>query len=152
MPFLIKGLIIGFCIAAPVGPIGLLCIQRTLNYGALSGLLSGLGAASADAFYGAVAAYGLTLISNFLIGQQFWFKCIGGLFLLYLGYQTYKSKVAENCASAKHKGLLSDYFSTVFLTATNPTTILSFVAVFAGLGLANTNADYFSASMIVFGV
>lgn len=93
--FFIKGLLIGFCIAAPVGPIGLLCIQRTLNYGRLSGLFTGLGAATADAFYGAIAAYGLTLVSNFLVGQQFWFKSVGGLFLLYLGYVTFISKPIE---------------------------------------------------------
>lgn len=150
--FFIKGLLIGFCIAAPVGPIGLLCIQRTLNYGRLSGLFTGLGAATADAFYGAIAAYGLTLVSNFLVGQQFWFKSIGGLFLIYLGYITFISKPAEQSVTNNHKGLVSDYISTVFLTATNPTTILSFVAVFAGLGLANINSDYFSATLMILGV
>lgn len=76
--FFIKGLIIGFSIAAPVGPIGVLCIQRTIAYGKTSGLFTGLGAATADGFYGAVAAFGLTIISNFLVGQQFWFRLIGG--------------------------------------------------------------------------
>ena len=150
--FFLKGFLIGLCIAAPVGPIGLLCIQRTLNHGRLSGLFTGLGAATADACYGAIAAYGLTHISNFLIGQKFWFKSIGGLFLVYLGYITFISKPAQQSTVNNHKGLLPDYFSTVLLTATNPTTILSFVAVFAGLGLGSTNNDNVSATLMVLGV
>ena len=114
--------------------------------------MTGLGAATADAFYGAVAAYGLTLISNFLVGQRFWFKSIGGVFLIYLGYKTFSSKAADTAVSKVHKGLFSDYISTVFLTATNPTTILSFVAVFAGLGLGNANGDYALATLMIIGV
>lgn len=150
--FFFKGLIIGFSIAAPVGPIGVLCIQRTIAYGRASGLLTGLGAATADGFYGAIAAFGLTVISNFLVGQQFWFRLIGGAFLLYLGLRTFVSKPAEKAATENHKGLFSDYFSTVFLTLTNPTTILSFVAVFAGLDLGSANGDTPSAILMVLGV
>src|SRR3989344_9697373 len=150
--FFIKGLIIGFSIAAPVGPIGVLCIQRTIAYGKTSGLLTGLGAATADGFYGAVAAFGLTVVSSFLVGQQFWFRLIGGAFLLYLGIKTFLSKPAEKAATENHKGLFSDYLSTVFLTLTNPTTILSFVAVFAGLGLGSINGNTPSAILMVAGV
>ncbi len=133
----IKGLIIGLSIAAPVGPIGVLCIQRTINHGRLSGLLTGLGAATADGIYGAIAAFGLTIISGFLVGQQFWFSGVGGVFLLYLGVKTFISKPAKDAATKSHKGYLYDYASTVLLTLTNPTTILSFVAIFAGLGLGS---------------
>lgn len=150
--FFIKGLIIGFSIAAPVGPIGVLCIQRTIAYGKTSGLFTGLGAATADGLYGAVAAFGLTIISNFLVGQQFWFRLIGGTFLLYLGIKTFLSKTAEKAATENHKSLFSDYLSTVFLTLTNPTTILSFIAVFAGLGLVTTNGNTLSAILMVAGV
>ncbi len=150
--FFIKGLIIGFSIAAPVGPIGVLCIQRTIAHGKTSGLLTGLGAATADGFYGAVAAFGLTVVSSFLVGQQFWFRLIGGAFLLYLGIKTFLSKPAEKAATENHKGLFSDYLSTVFLTLTNPTTILSFVAVFAGLGLGSMNGNTSSAIFMVAGV
>ena len=80
-----RGLLVGFSIAAPVGPIGVLCIRRTLTLGLLAGLLSGLGAATADAVYGAIAAYGLTAISGILVGQSFWFRLVGGIFLIYLG-------------------------------------------------------------------
>jgi len=150
--FFLKGLLIGFSIAAPVGPIGLLCVQRTIASGRWSGLVTGLGAATADGLYGAVAAFGLTAISNFLVGQQFWFRLIGGIFLLYLGTKTFLSKSAEKAASSSHNSLFSDYGSTVFLTITNPMTILSFAAVFAGLGLANTGGGRASPALMVAGV
>jgi threonine/homoserine/homoserine lactone efflux protein len=149
--FFLKGLLLGFSIAAPVGPIGLLCIQRTAAYGRRSGLVTGLGAATADGLYGAVAAFGLTAISGFLVRQQIWLRLIGGLFLVYLGSRTFLSKSAEKAASSVHTNLFRDYTSTVFLTITNPMTILSFAAVFAGLGLAGTGGRA-SATWMVAGV
>lgn len=152
LALLFRGLLIGFSIAAPVGPIGVLCIRRTLADGRLSGLVSGLGAATADMLYGCVAGFGLTFISGFLVGQQLWLRLFGGLFLLYLGIKTLLSKPSEQAAKAEGSGLLGAYFSTFLLTATNPLTILSFVAIFAGLGLANTNGSYASALVLVLGV
>ena len=151
----LRGLVIGFSIAAPVGPIGVLCIRRTLTDGRLSGLVSGLGAATADALYGCVAGFGLTFISSLLIGQQKWLRLFGGLFLCYLGIKTLLSKPAEQAAKAGGSGLLGAYASTFLLTVTNPLTILSFVAIFAGLGLtstANTSGSYASAFVLVLGV
>jgi len=150
--FLLKGLLIGFSIAAPVGPIGVLCIRRTLADGRLSGLLSGLGAASADAVYGCVAGFGLTIISNFLVSQQNWIRLVGGLFLCYLGIKTLLAKPAQEATQIKKKGLLGAYASTFVLTLTNPMTILSFAAIFAGLGLASSGGDYSSAAVLVLGV
>jgi threonine/homoserine/homoserine lactone efflux protein len=147
-----KGLLIGFSIAAPVGPIGLLCIHRTIAYGRKSGLVSGLGAATADGFYGMVAGLGLTAVSALLISMQVWVRLVGGGFLLYLGIRTLLSAPAADAASAAQRGLLSDYASTVFLTLTNPITILSFVAVFAGVGLVSSNRDFASAIALVAGV
>jgi threonine/homoserine/homoserine lactone efflux protein len=147
-----KGLIIGFSIAAPVGPIGILVIKRTLSAGMLVGFISGLGAATADAFYGSIAAFGLTFISTFLIHQQFWLRLIGGLFLCYLGIKTFLSQPADSSGQPDGLGLLNAYGSTFFLTITNPLTILSFAAIFAGLGLVETNGNYFSAAITVFGV
>jgi len=147
-----RGVILGFAIAAPVGPIGLLCIQRTLNGGAVLGLVSGLGAASADAFYGAIAGFGLTLIASFLVAQQFWLGLIGGLFLLYLGVRTFLTQPAEQAAQLQQTGLWSAYASTLFLTLTNPITILYFVAIFAGLGLAESELDFAAALMFILGV
>lgn len=135
---LLRGFIIGLSIAAPVGPIGILCIRRTLSDGRLTGLLSGLGAATADMIYGAIAAFGLTVIMNALIGQRVWLQLIGGLFLLYLGIKTLVSKPAEESAPIGRSGLAGVYVSTLFLTITNPMTILSFLAIFAGTMPANT--------------
>jgi threonine/homoserine/homoserine lactone efflux protein len=149
---LLKGLLIGFSIAAPVGPIGVLCIRRTLAQGRAAGLISGLGAASADAIYGCIAGFGLTFISGLLISQQGWLKLIGGAFLCYWGVRTLLSQPAERAAAGDAIGLAGAYASTFFLTLTNPTTILSFVAVFAGMGLASMGGDYAAALLLVLGV
>ena len=128
----LRAFLIGISIAAPVGPIGVLCIRRTLSNGKLAGFLSGMGAATADMVYGAIAAFGLTVITNLLVENAFWLKLIGGIFLLYLGIKTFMEKPAENAAQAKQGGYFSMYLSTFFLTITNPITILSFAAIFAG--------------------
>ena len=147
---LAKGLVIGFSIAAPVGPIGVLCIRRTLSDGRAAGFVSGLGAATADGIYGCIAGFGLTLVSGFLIDQQAWLRLVGGAFLCYLGVKTFLSPVAQEAAEAKGGGLVGAYASTFFLTLTNPMTILSFVTIFAGLGLAETGAS--GAGLLVLGV
>ena len=152
LEFLGRGLLIGFSIAAPVGPIGLLCIRRTLADGRVVGLLSGLGAATADALYGAVAGFGLTFVADFLAEQRVWLRLVGGLFLLYLGARTFLAGPAERAATVRGFGLLGAYASTFALTLTNPTTILSFAAIFAGLGVAGASAGYRSAGLLVLGV
>lgn len=132
-----KGAVIGFSIAAPVGPIGLLCIRRTLADGRAMGLATGLGAAVADGAYGLVAGLGLTAVASFLLGVQGPLGLVGGLFLCYMGYQTFVSRPAEEAAALGEAGsLLKAFGSTFVLTLTNPMTILSFTAIFAGLGLA----------------
>ena len=147
--FFIKGVILGFSIAAPVGPIGVLCIRRTLSNGLLNGFLSGLGTATADAIYGCIAAFGLTVVSTFLINSQFYLHLIGGLFLLYLGYKTFQSVPAEIAAKANGKGLFGSYTSAFFLTLTNPLTIMSFAAVFAGLGIGTAGGEFASALLVL---
>ncbi len=149
---LLKGLIIGLSIAVPVGPIGILCIRRTLTQGRLVGFLSGLGAATADAFYGAVAGFGLTFLSNFLVGQQTGLRLIGGVILGYLGIRTFLSRPVEQGASVEENSLWGAYLSTFFLTLTNPMTILFFAAVFAGLGVGDAGDHYVSAAILVIGV
>jgi threonine/homoserine/homoserine lactone efflux protein len=148
----LRGFIIGLSIAAPVGPIGILCIRRTLAEGRLTGFLSGLGAATADMLYGAVAAFGLTVVTDLLIGQAGWLRFVGGGFLLYLGIRTFLAKPAERAGQASRSGLFGSYLSIFLLTITNPMTILSFVAIFAGLRLGETGGDYLSATMMVLGV
>jgi len=150
--YLYKGLIIGFSIAAPVGPIGILCIKRTLSMGRWVGLISGMGAASADAIYGCIAAFGLTFISNFLIHQQIWLRLIGGGFLCYLGIKIFFSTPVDSAAQSSHLSMLNAYGSTFFLTLTNPLTIFPFAAIFAGLGLAEESGNYLSATITVLGV
>lgn len=129
-----------------------MCIRRTLAEGRISGLVSGLGAATADAIYSCVAGFGLVFILNFLFSQQTWLRLIGGVFLCYLGVKTLLAKTAQQASTAKENGLVGAYASTFFLTLTNPMTILSFVAIFAGLGLANTDRNYGSAGIMVLGV
>jgi threonine/homoserine/homoserine lactone efflux protein len=139
--FILKGLVIGFSIAAPVGPIGVLCIRRSLAEGRQIGLATGLGAATADAAYGCVAAFALTAVSSFLVGHKSWLGLLGGLFLCCLGVRTFISSPASRVAEDRGGGLFSAYLSTLFLTLTNPMTILSFVALFAGFGLG-ASPDY----------
>lgn len=150
--FFIKGLVIGLAIAAPVGPIGVLCIRRTLADGRLVGLLTGMGAATADGVYGAIAAFGLTAVTDLMTGQGPWLGLVGGLFLIYLGTRTFMAAPAESAMAATPGALFAIFSSTFVLTLTNPTTILSFVAIFAGLGLGNTAGDYAAASLMVIGV
>ena len=150
--FFVRGLLIGLSIAAAVGPMSVLCIQRTLYKGQRYGLVSGLGIATADALYASIAAFGLTLVSNFLVSQQFWLRLIGGLFLVYLGIRTLLSKPAERAATASANGFVSAYISTLWLTLTNPTTILSFVAIFAGIGVGGASKSFLSAAIVVLGV
>ncbi len=149
----IRGLLIGFSIAAPVGPIGVLCIRRTLAEGRAYGFVSGLGAASADGFYGMLAALGLTLVSTFLIEQANWLRLVGGAYLCYLGIKTVHSKPAEQAAQVRPgRGLLGAYTSTLFLTLTNPLTIFAFAAIFAGLGAEAASGNTLGALSVVLGV
>ena len=149
----LRGLIIGFSIAAPVGPIGVLCIRRTLADGRAIGFASGLGAATADALYGAVAAFGLSLVTNTLVGRRLWLQIVGGIFLLYLGVRTWTAVPRDASGTAPSPGgLAAAWVSTFALTLTNPTTIISFAAIFAGLGLGRTVGGYGAASVMVLGV
>jgi len=155
--FLVRGIVLGLSVAAPVGPIGLLCIQRTLAQGRRVGLVSGLGAATADALYGAAAAFGLTAVTGTLVSVQTGLRLAGGLFLIYLGVRTLRSRPAECAAEAgamsgSRHSLLAAYLSTLLLTITNPMTILSFAALFASAGLVGANAGPAAATLLVFGV
>jgi threonine/homoserine/homoserine lactone efflux protein len=149
---LLKGFLIGFAVAAPVGPIGVLCIRRTLANGRRSGFLSGLGAATADMLYAAVAAFGLTVVTGLLLDQAVWIRIIGGGFLLYLGITTFKARPTAGSGSEQPgHSLLSDYLTTFLLTLTNPLTILSFVAILAGFRLTQATAVPMRAATVVAG-
>ncbi len=149
----VRGLLIGLSIAATIGPMSILCIQRTLSRGHTYGMVSGLGIATADAAYGSIAAFGLTLIANFLVSQLVWIRLIGGLFLIYLGLKTVLARPAERAATAKARAnnFFGAYVSTFLLTLTNPLTILSFAVIFAGIGLG-AHGNSIEASTVVLGV
>lgn len=149
---LLRGLVLGFSIAATVGPIGVLVIRRSLAEGRLVGFVSGLGAATADFFYGAIAAFGLTAVAGLMISQQAWLRLVGGAFLVYLGVRTFLAQPAGQAAEASGRGLLGAYGSTLFLTLTNPATILSFAVIFAGLGLAGFEGGAWASLALVVGV
>lgn len=149
----LKGLIIGFAIAAPVGPIGILCIQRSLHDGFKVGLMTGMGAAVADGTYGLIAGFGLTAISSFLINYQTAIRIIGGLYLLYLGIKLISTKPRDRSEIGNYeKSPWHAFVTTYFLTLTNPATIFSFIAVFAGLGLASGQPNFMNAIFLVIGI
>jgi threonine/homoserine/homoserine lactone efflux protein len=153
LSFAAKGLVLGFAIAAPVGPIGLLCIRRTLSGGMAMGLASGMGAATADAFYGALAGFGVAAVTDLLIGWQDALRLAGGLFLLWLAVSTFRASPAGKAARAEGAaGMLGAWFSTALLTIANPATILSFVAVFGSLGLVGAESGGGAAASLVAGV
>jgi len=134
---LFKGLVIGFSIAAPVGPINLLCLRRSLADGRRIGFVSGLGAAAADTTFGVIAAVGLTAIMAFLTDHRQWLQFFGGVFLVVLGIHTMRARrgVRREASAPVHVGRLRDAFvSTYFLTLANPMTLVAFTGVFAGLG------------------
>lgn len=135
MTAFLRGLAMGFAIAAPVGPIGLLCIQRTLAAGRAMGLATGLGAATADGIWGLAAALGLGASSALLVDRGRWLVGGGGLLLLALAWRTARARPAERAAAVDGRALGGAFASTFALTLANPATILSFLAAFAALGL-----------------
>ena len=149
---LLKGIVIGFALALPIGPIGILCIRKTATEGHFSGMVVGFGAAMADALYGFVAAFGLTIISDTLLSQQLWIRLIGGAFLCYLGVKTFIAKPPETVQPANGRGYVGSFLSTFLLTLTNPLTIIAFLGVFAGFGLRNSELSVGSASTLIAGV
>ncbi|HLI07431.1 MAG TPA: LysE family translocator [Ktedonobacteraceae bacterium] len=159
LSFYLRGLILGLSIASVVGPMSVLCMQRTITRGLRYGLVSGLGIATADGVYGSIAAFGLTLITTFLVSQQVWIRLIGGIFLVYLGIRTVLTKPAEPAerigrasSATQTNNFLGAYASTFLLTLANPLTILSFAAVFAGLGVGGTGHRTITAALVVLGV
>lgn len=147
-----RGLALGLAVAAPVGPMSLLCMRRTLAVGFSAGLLSGLGVASADALYGAVAAFGLVAVSSVLVSHALWLRLIGGAALIYLGIKTVRARPAAATTSSDASSPVGMYASMLALTLTNPTTVLSFAGLFASVGLAEAGGDPTSATAMVLGV
>jgi threonine/homoserine/homoserine lactone efflux protein len=153
LAFLLKGVLVGIIIAVPAGPVGVLCVRRTIFHGRLAGLASGLGAATADAIFGIIAGFGLTFVSDLLLDHQDWLRLGGAGFLLYLGTKALAADPLAGTTSQRDpEGLLADYASTFALTITNPVTILAFLAIFAGIGFTGHEATLGGAAILVFGV
>ena len=140
-------------IAVPVGPVGVMCVRRTIFEGKQAGFISGLGAATADALFGCIAAFGLTFVSDWLIGYHQWLRIAGGCYLLYIGGSALLAEPESKQSSEPDaEGLLRDFLSTFALTLTNPITILAFLGIFSALGLSGEDATFGRAAILVLGV
>ena len=152
LTFLIKGLVLGFVICVPFGPIGLLCVRRTLMDGKVAGVASVLGASVVDALYCAVAGLGVTYISNFLSDERTILRWAGGIVLIAMGIKIFFTHPSEKTPEAKGHGLLASFGSSFFLMLTNPLAVLVFTATFSALGIGGWKDAYFSTGMLVIGV
>jgi len=147
-----KGFLVGLIISAPIGPVGALCIQRTMNNGRLSGIVSGFGAAVGDSIFAIIAAFGLAFISAFLDEKEAWIKIVGGVILLFFGLRVYLSKPGDCSGQENEINHFGTFGSALLLTLSNPLVILSIIAVFAILGIVNPTANYPSTALLVLGV
>jgi threonine/homoserine/homoserine lactone efflux protein len=146
----LRGVAAGLIIAAPVGPVNVFCLQKTLENGSKAGILSGLGAALADMLYGTVAGFGISLVIRFLIGEEFWIRLVGGIALMVVGAVYYRKPPVSLNGGPKcdDASVHSDLVSAFLLTAANPTTVLSFLAVLASLGLGSGRATWQTCLLI----
>lgn len=149
---LIQGIIIGLVVAVPVGPLGLLCINRALSLGPLCGLCSGLGVATADALAAGIAALGISLVSTFLVDHQIFLRLVGGVCLCGLGLKIYFMQPSTKSPPKTVNGLLGAYATTFLLTFSNPFTIFSFIALYAGWGVESLRGHYIGAAVLMLGV
>jgi threonine/homoserine/homoserine lactone efflux protein len=148
----LKGIAVGFAIAAPVGPVGILCIQRSLTKGVVYGFVSGLGAAMADASFGAIAAFGVSFVSEFLTHQKYWFQRGGGGLLLVMGMHTIVAKWRPPSQRRGADDLAHDWVTTFLLTITNPITIFSLTAVFVAAGITRGTETLAGGALVTAGV
>lgn len=148
---LLRGIALGFAVAAPVGPIGLLCVRRTLHHGPAMGLATGLGAAIADSVYGAIAAFSVSALISFLTGYETQFRLFGGLFMLVVAYRAFQAPLATPAKSRDTASWFGGFATGIMLTFTNPITIFAFFALFAGFGLGG-ELGRFDALTLVGGV
>lgn len=149
--FLLKGVAVGFVVAAPVGPVGVLCVRRTLVRGSVSGCATGLGAAIADTLYAIIAIYGISFIATFLLVNEFWFRLFGGIILCAMSVKTFYSGPAESRAPIS-TGLTGDFLTALVITGTNPFTLIAFGVILTTIGIASAGDDYVWAEPLIAGV
>ena len=137
----IQGILIGLFVSIPMGPIGVLCLQRTLQQGRLSGFISGLGAATPDTVFASIAGLGLTMISDFFQDHQLYIMLVGAVLLIFLGLRMFFRNTIKQARSIKYKqsNLVTDFVSVFALTITNPITIVFYGFVFATFGMVQDN-------------
>ena len=153
LAFFLKGIVVGTVIAVPVGPVGVMCVRRSIFEGRLAGSVSGLGAATADAVFGIIAGFGLTVISDWLINYQLWLRAAGGCYLLYIGGRAAVAEPPTELESEPDpESLLRHFASTFALTVTNPITVLAFLGIFTAIGFSGAQATFGRASILVLGV
>lgn len=151
--YILKGIIIGLSVSIPLGPIGILVIQKTLSQGKKTGFVTGLGAAFADFIYAIIASLGISIIIDSIVKHHIYFQIIGGLFLIYLGYKVFFTNPIKQLRQSNGGGsLIGDFLSTFLLTITNPMALLLFIGVFAGIGFLDKQFDYQSIVYIILGV
>jgi threonine/homoserine/homoserine lactone efflux protein len=148
----VQGIIIGLTLAAPVGPLALICIQRTVTEGRLHGIFSGIGVATADSFYAAVTFLGLTVISALIIAQQYLFRFLAGVVLILIGIRVFLSIPSAITAKTEHETYLKDYLSMVALAIANPLTLVFFLIILPGYGVVIHGTSFLSAAEFVAGV
>ena len=150
--FFIEGFIIGVFIAAPVGPVGILCINRTLSQGRKAGFISGLGAVTVDGFYAAVAAYGISVITSFMSDNSLWIRLVGGIFLAIIGAKIILTEIDFTLSEDKTGSSAENYASSAIVTVSNPLTVVLFGAIFASLGLGGPGTGFLDSTAMVAGV
>ncbi len=140
---IIKGISTGIAVSAPLGPIGVLCIQRTMNKGFMSGFISGMGAAAADIVYAVIAGFSITLIKDFLEANQMPIRIIAGFFLIFVGVKIFMSNPAKQIRKLRAKGnrYFTDFATSFLVTVSNPITILAFGALFTGFNTVEQGTD-----------
>ena len=148
----VQGIIIGLTLAVPVGPLALLCIQRTVSEGRLHGIFSGIGVATADSFYAAVTVLGLTVISGLIIAQHYLFRFLAGVVLILIGIRVFLSIPSSISAKTEHETYLKDYLSMVALAIANPLTLVFFLVILPGYGVVINGTSLLTAAEFVAGV
>jgi threonine/homoserine/homoserine lactone efflux protein len=153
LAFFLKGILVGLVIAVPVGPVGIMCVRRSIFEGKLVGFVSGLGAATADAVFGIIAGFGITTVADWLLGYQEWLRAVGGCVLLLVGSHSLRATPQAQLDSPPDPESLSwDFISTFALTLANPITIFAFLGIFAAIGLSGAGATLEHAAILVLGV